>query len=432
MLRSTLSRSRSLSRLTSHSLSPPFTSSSHLLRSSSSFFLTSSRTKYRLFSSTPVSQQPSPTPLTSQIYRIQFNSPPPPPNPHERGRLPGPSKKPRGRRSNLVLITLIAGGIYYVAHLEKVPETDRWRFMNVSPEYEAKFASTLRSSMKSELASKTLPPNHPISLHVQRVVTRLLSASSLGSLSTPSPPSPHSSSFDGDIMGGLGALFETQSIAGNKKDVAGGKMNSVYGKEKKWDVIVVNDPRVVNAMASPGLIVVFTGILPVCQDEEGLAAVLAHEIGHVVARHTAERLSSQTIAFTALILLQFVGLNFGLSDLIQRIVLELPNSRKQELEADLIGLRVMSRGCYDPAASPRMFERLAKLENKAASTLSFLGTHPSSESRVRYLNSHLPEAYSVFDSNPECARMRGELERFRESAGANKGVVWVGRDGEVR
>ena len=102
-----------------------------------------------------------------------------------------------------------------------------------------------------------------------------------------------------------------------------------------------------------GLITVYTGILPVCQDEQGLAVVLAHghsfvslnillstdlsliEIGHVVTHHTTEKLSSQTVKLTLLMVSQFLfGLDFLTGNMLARYLLELPNSCTQEIEGD--------------------------------------------------------------------------------------------------
>ena len=306
-----------------------------------------------------------------------------------------------------------------------------------------------------------LPPTHPVSRHVRRVVSRILSASNLGLLS--GEPEARETLFGFDNFGGFGGFSSPDSDFG-----ASAHPSESYGPRKEWDVIVVNDKKTVNAMAAPGVVVVFTGILPVCQDEEGLSAVLAHgelffsphdhlrcmlipgtsEIGHVVARHTAERISSQTIWFLLAFLLQTLGLDHIVSNALTTFVLELPNSRTQEREgtftsrhqitltevypADLIGLRLMSRACYNPSAAPayvsrslvripsnpsfaRMFERLGRLE-KSRRSFEFAQTHPSSESRVQYLEQALPEALQIVAANPECGQYRKQLDAFRETA----------------
>ncbi|KAF4622327.1 hypothetical protein D9613_009074 [Agrocybe pediades] len=301
------------------------------------------------------------------------------------------------------------GGIYYVSYLERVPETGRWRFMNTSLEYEAK-AELSRAQLKQELGPLTLPPNHPLTRHVRRVATRILQSSNLGILRGDEQPN-FLSPF------GLGLDLEGNSWNPDAELGAAKDPGPVYGPTKEWDVIVVNDMKTVNAMASPGVIVVFTGILPICQDEEGLAAVLSHEIGHVVARHTAERLSSASVALGLVALLAILGVDVGLSNLIHTYFVDLPNSRTQEKEADLIGLRLMSRACYNPEASPQMFARLGQLEAKMrGKSLDFFQTHPSSESRVKFLEERLPEAHAIVSSNPDCENVRHQLEAFRETA----------------
>jgi len=108
-------------------------------------------------------------------------------------------------------------------------------------------------------------------------------------------------------------------------------------------------------------------------------------------------MSSRTVAITVLILLDILGIDVTLSRLMHQVLLELPNSRAQEREADYIGIKMMANACYDPGAAPQMFERLRQMESKIASkvNLDFLQTHPSSKSRVEYLQRALPEAYAI-------------------------------------
>ncbi|KAJ3535466.1 hypothetical protein NMY22_g6483 [Coprinellus aureogranulatus] len=329
-----------------------------------------------------------------------------------RFRRPGEQPGPQGWDPRFKMVALFGGlgTVYYVSHLEQVPQTGRWRFMNTSQKTEAEIGEMSRKQLYHEYGAHILPPTHPVSRHVRRVVTRILSASNLGVIRGEKPESA--------VLG----LFDN--------------FGGAYGPEKQWDVLVVNDRKMINAMATPGVVVVFTGILPVCQDEEGLAAVLAHEIGHVVARHTAERISSQFIWIGLGLVLQILGLDAFLSHSLTTYALELPNSRTQEKEADLIGLRLMSRACYNPGAAPAMFERLGKVEKSIMSRRSFefAQTHPASENRVKvgtlpqiassnlnqprvqYLEAALPEAYRIVEDNPECAQVRRQLDAFRETA----------------
>ncbi|EDR14669.1 uncharacterized protein LACBIDRAFT_305531 [Laccaria bicolor S238N-H82] len=348
-----------------------------------------------------------PRTISSTAWRnaryVRFGQPTPQPRNHWDYRQWGP-------RVQLGAVILVLGTGYYVTHLEQVPQTGRWRFMNTSSKAEAELGEFSRDQTRREMGAQALPLNHPVTRHVRRVVSRILLASNLGTLSG-------ETSFERETGLAGFAGFDAFGRDTSHSDVdlgASAHPSETYGPTKEWEVLVVNDRKTVNALAVPGMVVVFTGILPVCQDEEGLAAVVAHEIGHVVARHTAERMSSQTVIWGLLFLLQITGLDYGLFSLFQTFLMELPNSRTQEREADMIGLRLMSRACYDPAASPSMFNRLGKIEAKISKlNLDFLNTHPSSASRVKYLEEALPEGYSIMAANPECGGMRKQIQAFR-------------------
>jgi len=141
-----------------------------------------------------------------------------------------------------------------------------------------------RQSLLQELQGSILPQNHPLDRHVRRVVSRVLHASNLGILRGEAQPSLSPFGMRSDFEGDS---WNPDADFGAAKDPG-----PSYGPRKEWDVIVVHDPKMINAMASPGrcnpdvsqnkrlllsgIITVFTGILPICQDEEGLAAVLSH------------------------------------------------------------------------------------------------------------------------------------------------------------
>ncbi|KAJ8488027.1 hypothetical protein ONZ51_g3798 [Trametes cubensis] len=274
---------------------------------------------------------------------------------------------------------------YYVSHLEQVPETGRWRFMDISPKFEATLAEAAHQQMLQEFKGKVLPPDHPLTRHIRRVVTRILEANNLGTLEAPDVHTRHRPATD------IWAAGDVDRISPE----AGGK---------EWHLFVVNDDKVVNAMASFGNIVVFTGILPVAKDENGLAAVLGHEIGHAVARHASERYSSMKVFLFLSTLLDIVGIPF--STILTRILYDLPNSRAQEFEGtDKIGLRLSSRACFDPEAVPEMFKRLGQLERAMSGRhIDFLTTHPASEKRSEALREMLPEAYTVQAASPMCEK----------------------------
>lgn len=156
-----------------------------------------------------------------------------------------------------------------------------------------------------------------------------------------------------------------------------------------------------NAYALPGgKIVVYEGILPVCENEAGLAVVMSHEVAHVLARHGGERMSQQTAVngvktaigyamrtkeqVTKDLWMRAYGMatNYGLV---------LPYSRKHESEADHIGLMLMAKAGYDPSEAPRFWTRFASA-SKGPEKPEFLSTHPADERRASDLEKLLPEA----------------------------------------
>ena len=167
--------------------------------------------------------------------------------------------------------------------------------------------------------------------------------------------------------------------------------------DQDWEIHVIDDPMK-NAFVIPGgKVFVFKGILDVCQGEDGLAAVLGHEIAHNVAHHAAERMS-QAFVFLPL---AFVGaVLFGLVPSIGRFAVNLaftlPGSRKQEAEADYIGLLMMAESCYDPKAAMGLWSRMEKEEKGAPP--QFLSTHPSSHNRLDKIRDWLPKAEGARES----------------------------------
>ncbi|HRP00929.1 MAG TPA: M48 family metallopeptidase [Flavobacteriales bacterium] len=169
-----------------------------------------------------------------------------------------------------------------------------------------------------------------------------------------------------------------------------------------WDFNVVND-NTVNAWCMPGgKVVVYTGILPITQDETGLAVVMGHEIAHAIARHGNERMSqaialqgagmtlevltAQKPGVTRDIFLQSVGIGSQLG--------MLAYSRKHETEADKMGLVFMALAGYDPREAPKFWQRMSQIGGQAPPEL--LSTHPSDETRMRDLEAYMPEALKYY------------------------------------
>lgn len=136
-------------------------------------------------------------------------------------------------------------------------------------------------------------------------------------------------------------------------------------------------------MLPGGKVFVYTGILPIARTDDGLAAILGHEIAHNVARHSAES-ASRYLIFNLplrylLIFLDNTGYTMGLGrvlgDLLMGLGVTLPASRKQESEADYIGLMIMAKSCYDPKAAVGVWERMEAADHSG--NPEWLSTHPS-------------------------------------------------------
>ena len=167
----------------------------------------------------------------------------------------------------------------------------------------------------------------------------------------------------------------------------------------KWEYNVI-DENVVNAWCMPGgKVVVYTGLLPVTQNETALAVVMGHEIAHAIARHGNERMSEALlIQMGGLVLEEALKekkqetqvLFLSLYIVGSNLAIALPNSRMQESEADKLGLIFMSMAGYDPSEAIPFWQRMSSL-NKANQVPEFLSTHPSDETRIKRLSALIPE-----------------------------------------
>jgi predicted Zn-dependent protease len=175
-------------------------------------------------------------------------------------------------------------------------------------------------------------------------------------------------------------------------------------KNFDWQVSLIRNEQV-NAFCLPGgKIVVFTGILPVCRTEAGLAAVMGHEMAHATSRHGSQRVFQQNIAQTALL-----GAQMSLSDMSyeqQRAIMGalgvgaqygvlMPFGREHENEADYIGLLYMARAGYDPHEAVDFWERMSKAGGDQPP--EFLSTHPSHGTRIERLRQNLPKAMAEYE-----------------------------------
>ena len=163
-----------------------------------------------------------------------------------------------------------------------------------------------------------------------------------------------------------------------------------------WEYILIDNKKVRNAWCMPGgKIAVYTGILDVTKNTNGLAAVMGHEIAHAVAKHSVERASRGALLNTGTQLLDIftggklsqVNRATGMNTvaLLSQLGIMNPFNRKQESEADYLGLIFSSLSGYDIRETVKIWERMKEL-NKGKEPPEFMSTHPSSDNRIKDLN----------------------------------------------
>jgi predicted Zn-dependent protease len=203
---------------------------------------------------------------------------------------------------------------------------------------------------------------------------------------------------------------------------------SVIGGQ--WEVIVFED-KTPNAFALPGgKIGVHTGLLKVAANQHQLATVIAHEVAHVLSRHSNERISQklaleqglnlglaiaapQTATGKSLLGLLGLGAQYGIL---------LPYSRTHEREADLLGLDIMARAGFDPRESVALWLNMNRASNRGQ-PLEFLSTHPAHQTRIQDLKARLPQTMELRrralanGKNPQCT-----TSEIGEQESENRGI----------
>lgn len=180
-------------------------------------------------------------------------------------------------------------------------------------------------------------------------------------------------------------------------------------QRRSWEVVVFDDDSA-NAFALPGgKIGVHTGLLKVAVNQDQLAAVIGHEVGHVLAQHGNERMSIQFASQTGQQLLGQVmqgsqqgALVMAAMGLGTQYGITLPFSRTHEAEADLIGLDLMARAGFDPRASVTLWRNMAKAGGETPP--EFLSTHPSHQTRINGLDANMEPAYTTYKTAQQQGR----------------------------
>lgn len=180
-----------------------------------------------------------------------------------------------------------------------------------------------------------------------------------------------------------------------------------------WEVVVFEDPSP-NAFALPGnKIGVHTGMIQLVDNQDQLAAVIGHEIGHVLAKHSNERVSQEMAVSQGMALIQAVTAPqtalgqtaIGLLGVGAQYGVLMPYSRTHESEADIIGVDLMAKAGFDPRQSITLWQKMDQASQ--GQSIEFLSTHPSHSTRIQDLSQHMPNAMGLFQQ----ARSMGKQPR---------------------
>jgi predicted Zn-dependent protease len=268
------------------------------------------------------------------------------------------------RNQRLLFVAGTGAAAVYISSRQEIPYTHRHHSVLVDIETEKMLGEQTFRQILDDAKNKgtLLSPRHPASIVVRRVGKRLALIAS------------------DDYGGGF-----TQQMKG---------MN--------WEFAVIKSPDV-NAFVVPGgKVVVYTGLLDIVSSEDELAAVLAHEVAHILARHAAERITQGSVV-ELIRMIAYWGFGIPLFSGPLQALFFLPNSRQAETEADTIGVQLAARACYDPLAAATVFQKLGEVEKKMGMSVpEFLRTHPVSQKRVENIKA-----------------LGGTAKRMKEEAGCN-------------
>lgn len=186
----------------------------------------------------------------------------------------------------------------------------------------------------------------------------------------------------------------------------------------EWEVVVFDSDQI-NAFALPGgKIGVFTGILNVAEDQHQLAAIMGHEVAHVIEEHANERISAEQLAGIGLIA---TGVLLGDMDNDKKALTMaalgaatqygalMPYGRSHETEADIIGQDLMAKAGFNPEASVKLWQNMAKASG-GNQPPEFMSTHPSNQSRIKNLKAHMTKTTPVYrqsKTKPNCVNPIG-------------------------
>jgi predicted Zn-dependent protease len=272
----------------------------------------------------------------------------------------------RGLKLWPILLFGVYLAYYWFSHQDTTSYTGRKQLIDTSPQQEAALGL---QSYQEILSQSQVVTSGPLPQQVREIAQRLIAAAP-----------------------------KVEKYYAEQKNIPAETDWSSY----QWDVNVLKSDEV-NAFCLPGgKIAVYTGIVPVAKNSDGLAVIMGHEIAHALLRHGGERMAQQK-----LVQLGTMAAGMSVSDMDpqqQQMVMAalgagaqygmlLPFSRSHESEADHVGLLLAAAACYNPEEAPKLWERMGALAKQKPP--EFMSTHPADATRITQLNAWMPEADSV-------------------------------------
>ncbi|KAI3942330.1 hypothetical protein MKW92_041467 [Papaver armeniacum] len=309
-------------------------------------------------------------------------------------------------KNTLITVGLVVGGVVTaVWGSERIPYSERIHLIFLSKDFERKIGKRSYNGVLKKYEGKILPETHPESVRVRLIAKDIIEALRRGL---------RYEQVGSDLEYNKEVDKEVQEIAGQAKK--GSQVVTYHLEGLDWEILVVDEPTV-NAICMPGgKIVVFTGLLNRFKSDAEVATILAHEVGHVVARHGAENITN-TMCFVILrlILSQFANTNEMTNlDKAYKTLLHLPFSRRMEKEADYIGLLLLASAGYDPRGAPQVYEKLG--DGKSSWSSDYLSTHPSGKKRAQLLSQEkvMEEALSIYRKSNSGRVSKASFEALSE------------------
>ena len=267
----------------------------------------------------------------------------------------------------LILVAFIAyGAYYYFSNQTLDPVTGEKVLIDRSLSVEDEKALGLQAYEEILSTERPVDPNTPIAREIREIARRLIER-------VP------------DIEAALAA--------------ENGQQPTGFSSSFDWDVNVIQSDQA-NAFCLPGgKMAVYTGLVPVAQNENAMAVVMGHEISHALLRHGAQRMAQQKLSQVG----QMAGAMSGMDPQQQQMVMAamgygylLPYARKHETEADYVGLMLAAAACYDPQEAVPLWERMSAASG-GQSQPEFSSTHPNPGTRIQNLESLMPKALEFYE-----------------------------------